>query len=246
MSFNSSTSGVPDLKSMTPEKLYIIIFQHVLRNFQTMTAYEKATWQEILDNASIPTQDTAHTPLEEGWREKATPVVTPLTTSEGYYVKPGKNAAKEDITIKMGMMYRTAYRIPVSAVQSDLHALARGLQDGTVQVRFYKSLTAKSIFANVFQSSNVFGAPTTQYVWVPCKADGSLDFENAYAYHSETYTEPASDALYRVLARNLTTKICGWISPYGTLEAFNAKMAPEAFNKRYESDQGLPLRMQYV
>lgn len=241
MSSNSSAS-----KSMTPDQIYIRIFQHVLRNFQTMTSFEKAAWQKILDNASIPTQDTAHTPLEEGWQKTATPVVTPLTTSEGDYVKPGKNAAKEDITTKIGRMYMLPHRVPVSAVQSDLATLLRGLQDGTVKVRFYKSLTAKSIFANFFQSSNVFGAPTTQYVWVPCKADGSLDFENAYAYHSETYTEPASDALYRVLARSLTNEICGWDSPYGTLEAFNAKMAPEAFNKRYESDQGLPLRMQYV
>jgi hypothetical protein len=102
------------------------------------------------------------------------------------------------------------------------------------------------MFANFFQTGSAFGAPTTEYVWVTYKADGSLDFENAYAYHSETYTEPAPDALYRVLARSLTTEICGWISPYGTLEAFNAKMAPEAFNKRYVSDKGLPLRMEYV
>lgn len=120
--------------------------------------------------------------------------------------------------------------VPLSSRESTLSEQLAGLREGKFSFHFTFSENFGVIFSSVICTDEISESETTTpYVLEEIKnKDGVVISESAFAYFQDKYRKPDDDAIYRVIARVITTDLLQeWTNKQaGTEQTFVEKVLP--------------------
>ena len=143
--------------------------------------------KNLNDAKSLPPHSMfGHRKLPINWKEKATVLETTTSIEGGIAV--------------IRNIYHTTHNLPLTTEERTLAELLEGLKKGDFSFYFTFSEDFGVIFCSVVSTGST---GTTPYVLEEIKGDKV----NAFSYFQDKYKKPDDDAIYRVIARIVTTDL---------------------------------------